>query len=531
MALYYKVSAGNPPTLSDRPDVPRLREMSRREQLRSQLAQIAPRDHANLFRIGLEALDHDLHEQVAAMAERVLAGAGAREYRLWQLLGLARRGMLDCAAAHEAFTHAEALAPADPLVAHSRARTALEAGWPSAGLFARARALAPGQADVILGQAAAQMADGDPAGALALLAGILTQNPGWIDGYSAYARISRMHFPEQDFRAPLLAAIRSYPQDPGLALNAIRIALEAQAYPAALASIAEMRARLGDLPELRRLEAIALSDGGCPAQAYEIFASLPEAPSAAAQIHPVRALIRLGRFDEAARLAERRFEGRDDRNLWPYRALLWRMLGDERWAWLEGEERLISVFDLPFSGLEMDQLAAVLRGLHGAASEPLGQSVRRGSQTDGNLFARAEPEIRQLREAVLDALRAHVDRLPPFDPDHPTLSLPRDPLRFAGAWSIRLSGHGHHVDHVHLEGWLSGSFYVAVPGAVANGSDEAGCIAFGENRQLLPDLHGFRVERPKVGRLVLFPSLLWHGTREITAGERMTVAFDMALRG
>lgn len=505
--------------------------MSRRDQLRSQLAAIAPNDHAALFRIGLDALDHDLHAEVIARVEPVLAGGGSRDYRLWQLLGLARRGMLDSAEAHRAFTRAAALAPTDPLIAHSCARTALEAGRPAAGLFDGARALAPNNAEVILGQAAAQMAEHESAKALAVLAQVLGQNPGWIEGYAAYARICRMHFPQEDFRAPLLAAIRSYPQDAGLRLHAVRFALEAQAYPMALEAIEEARARLGDLPELLRLQAIALSESGACAQAQDLFAALPDPPSAAAMIHPVRALIRLGRFDEAAQLAERRYPGRDDRTLWPYRALLWRLLGDPRWAWLEGDERLISVFDLPLTGSELDQLAAVLRGLHGAAAEPLGQSVRRGSQTDGNLFARAEPEIRHLRAAVLDALRAHIGQLPAFDADHPTLAVPRDPLRFAGAWSIRLSGQGHHVDHVHLEGWLSAAFYVAVPEAVTHGSDEAGWIAFGENRQLLPDLRGFRAERPRAGRLVVFPSLLWHGTREIASGERMTVAFDMGLPG
>jgi predicted 2-oxoglutarate/Fe(II)-dependent dioxygenase YbiX len=34
---------------------------------------------------------------------------------------------------------------------------------------------------------------------------------------------------------------------------------------------------------------------------------------------------------------------------------------------------------------------------------------------------------------------------------------------------------------------------------------------------------------PKVGRLVLFPSFLWHGTRPFPRGERMTIAFDTVL--
>ena len=36
-----------------------------------------------------------------------------------------------------------------------------------------------------------------------------------------------------------------------------------------------------------------------------------------------------------------------------------------------------------------------------------------------------------------------------------------------------------------------------------------------------------RVE-PKVGRLVLFPSTLHHGTSPFPAGERISVAFDVA---
>jgi hypothetical protein len=33
---------------------------------------------------------------------------------------------------------------------------------------------------------------------------------------------------------------------------------------------------------------------------------------------------------------------------------------------------------------------------------------------------------------------------------------------------------------------------------------------------------------PKPGRLVLFPSYMWHATRPFRAGERITVAFDIA---
>ncbi|MFM2301298.1 MAG: hypothetical protein RLZZ84_1034 [Pseudomonadota bacterium] len=501
--------------------------MSHRDQLHSAWEAISPHDHAALYRIGLEALDHDLGEVVVGKLAPIIADKDTLDHRLWHVLGLAHRSLLDSEPAHVAFCRAADLAPKDRLIAHGQARTALEAGMPATRLFRRARKLDPNNAEVILGQAAAEMGEGQADRALGLLGGVLQQNPGWIQGHSAYAKICRMHFPDRDYRAPLMAAMQCYPGDSVLALNAIGLALEAQDYDAALNTVDLARPSIGDLPELRRLQAVTLSESGRFEHAYKLFSSLPDAPAAATLIHPVRTLIRLGRLDEAARLAERGSGTSDDRPLWPYRALLWRLLDDPRWHWLEGDERLISVIDLPFSTSDLDRLAIALRTLHGNTTQPLGQSVRQGSQTDGNLFARAEPEIRSLRRHITEALRAHVARLPRIDPDHPTLAVARDPLRFAGAWSIRLAGQGHHVDHVHLEGWLSGVFYVTVPEAVSAGYDEAGCLAFGENRALLPQHRGFRIERPKPGRLVLFPSLLWHGTRSIGSGERLTVAFDM----
>lgn len=503
--------------------------MSRREDLRMRLKAVPPGSADALFRLGLEALDLGLHDEIVERVGLALDQGGDRDARLWQLFGLAKRGQDDCAAAHNAFTRAATLAPSDPLIAHSRARTALEAGLPSRALFGAARALAPSNAEVIQGQAAAQMADGDPQQALVTLEQVLASNPGWIDGHAAYARICRMHFPDRDYRATLVEAWRKFPADPNLAANAVKMALEAQDFALARSTVDLARTRMGDLAELRRLEAIALSDGGDPQSAHAIFAGLPAAITAASQIHPVRALIRLGRLDEAMHLAEQSFPGRDDRHLWPYRALLWRITGDPRWHWLEGDERLIGVYDLPIDRGGIADLAQALRTLHGQSAEPLGQSVRQGSQTDGNLFQRAEPEIRRLRTAVLDAVRNHVAGLPPPDPDHPTLSVPREPLCFAGAWSIRLSGRGRHVDHVHLEGWISAACYFAVPDQVRDSPQQEGWLAFGENRELLPDLAGFRTVEPQVGRLVLFPSLTWHGTRTIASGERMSVAFDMAL--
>jgi len=123
----------------------------------------------------------------------------------------------------------------------------------------------------------------------------------------------------------------------------------------------------------------------------------------------------------------------------------------------------------------------------------------------------------------------HIAQLAPHDARHPQLSLPRDqPVRFAGSWSVRLTGGGHHVDHVHPAGWFSSAFYVALPEAGLGGDGKAGWLTLGEANELGLSLPPIAAIEPKPGRLVLFPSTMWHGTRKFPAGERLTVAFDVA---
>jgi hypothetical protein len=94
---------------------------------------------------------------------------------------------------------------------------------------------------------------------------------------------------------------------------------------------------------------------------------------------------------------------------------------------------------------------------------------------------------------------------------------------------VRLTGSGFHVNHVHPAGWLSSAFYVALPEAAMGGEDHAGWLAIGEPQaELGLDLPPIRLVEPRPGRLVLFPSTMWHGTRPFGEGERLTVAFDIA---
>lgn len=491
------------------------------------LHSVPPGNITALIKAANQALNHGL----AAAVEPLLAAATAAaptNPQLWQFLGLARRDLQDSAGANAAFTRAAALVPADPLIAHSQARTALEAGFPAVPLFNRARQLAPADGSVVLGRAAALFASGEGEAACDQLAHLLTSSPGWSEGHLAYARFSAQVRPEQPIDATLRAALQQHPASGGLWQLVFQVWIEARDYRRALAAIEQARAALGRASELDRLEAVCLSELGEPAEAQALFDQLAFPENGDAATWPIRNYLRLGRYDEARLLAEQDFTGRNEFALWPYRGLVWRLLEDPRWQWLEGDERLIGIYDIANEVGPLDQLADVLRGLHAAKAPPLDQSVRGGTQTDGNLLARAEPEIRRLRAALLDAARSYVAQLPPADPAHPMLLAQREDLKIAGSWSVRLTGQGFHTDHVHSQGWISSAFYVVVPEPAPMAADQAGWLAFGHCRDVLPQLSAIRTVEPAPGKLALFPSIMWHGTRPFDSGERMTVAYDIA---
>jgi uncharacterized protein (TIGR02466 family) len=101
------------------------------------------------------------------------------------------------------------------------------------------------------------------------------------------------------------------------------------------------------------------------------------------------------------------------------------------------------------------------------------------------------------------------------------------PARVVGCWSVRLQRSGFHVNHVHPEGWISSAYYVDVPDEVQDAGARSGWIKFGEPRFPTPGAGPAHFVQPRAGRLVLFPSYLWHGTTPITGDQpRMTIAFD-----
>lgn len=458
------------------------------------------------------------------------AGAAAQpgDARMWQVLGLVLRRLDLLAEAVPALARASALAPADALVAHTHARAALEAGLPAVDLFERARLLAPADGAVLLGWVAACFAEGRLDEAIDGLDVQLRRNPHWFEGHGSAARLRWVRGEHDGFTASFDAALAAQPADVMLWRELINTLMQGYLYERAEDAIARARAAAGPSPIFDGLAAVVAAEQGRAELADRMFAALGPIEHLTMAVRYVRHLLRSGRPAEAAAFADRWADRDPDHLMVPYLSAAWRLTGDPRWQWLEGEERLVGIYDLA-DRLPMAALAERLRGLHLDLHQPLEQSLRGGTQTDGPLFSRIEPEIQALRAVIVETVERHVARLPPPAAGHPTLLSGRDgPVRFAGSWSVRLAGAGFHANHIHPAGWISSAFYAALPDAAMGGAGHAGWLSLGEATELGLALPPIRLVEPKPGRLVLFPSTMWHGTRPFAEGERLTVAFDVA---
>lgn len=213
--------------------------------------------------------------------------------------------------------------------------------------------------------------------------------------------------------------------------------------------------------------------------------------------------------------------------------LAWRLQDDERDEGLNGYGSLVRVFDLkpPDGYSSMDdfnsELGAYLDRLHPQTGAYLEQSLLGGTQTEGMLFGSGHALVEKLRVRIEEALTNYIANLPSND-HHPFLMRRSRNFRFTGAWSCLMRGQGHHVNHLHPDGWISSAYYVTVPEASRNAETKNGWLKFGEPCMDLPLKDPIRrAVQPAPGRLVLFPSYAWHGTVPLQADSpRTTIAFD-----
>lgn len=145
-------------------------------------------------------------------------------------------------------------------------------------------------------------------------------------------------------------------------------------------------------------------------------------------------------------------------------------------------------------------------------------------QTEAFLALRAfmkQAIVTYLEEAPERGLDAAMPPPPPF-------------AVLGGGASVVLRGDSHNGEHVHANGYVSVVYYVQVPDAIVNASDERGALALGSCEKHTggyTPCWGARYLKPVARRFVLFPSHIFHDVVPSGVSEpRISVAVDLKPR-
>ncbi|MBU1378168.1 MAG: tetratricopeptide repeat protein [Alphaproteobacteria bacterium] len=222
----------------------------------------------------------------------------------------------------------------------------------------------------------------------------------------------------------------------------------------------------------------------------------------------------------------------DNQSLWGWAATAARATGDPLYKELYDYEAMVGVYEIEtpdgWTSLEayLADLAVALNKIHVYDQHPSLQSLRHGSQTTNRLTGSSDRAIKAFFKAVDKPIRQHIAGM--GEGSDPVRARRTGNYRIEGSWSVRLKPGGFHKDHFHSEGWLSSAFYVETPDSALDTAEKQGWIRFGQPPfKTEPALPAEHFVRPKPGRLVLFPSYMWHGTVPFTTDERrLTIAFD-----
>lgn len=185
---------------------------------------------------------------------------------------------------------------------------------------------------------------------------------------------------------------------------------------------------------------------------------------------------------------------------------------------------------LPDKEVALLTLQNYLEKLHLRLCPPVSQSVRNGTQTRGNLFPATNNSLKALEKffkcQIAEFIRANSSYLNVAY----NVDISENTIEFSGSWSVLNKSNGFHVPHYHSKGLVSGVFYVDVPQELSE-IDNAGHLYLGRvDKTPFYQVEQFATVKPENGKLVLFPSHMWHGTFPTKQnGNRLTIAFDAIL--
>lgn len=436
----------------------------------------------------------------------------------------------------DAYRRAEAAAPNSAAATHNLAGAYGDGHRFAESAEAADRALAMGlgapEAYVVRGRALIGLGDYD--GGEAALREAIARRPGYADAHAELAQLIWRRTEDIDAAgAELDAALRQFPAEPSLSLAKAKLLEYAGELEGAYAALEPALALRGSDPRLQidaALVSLAVDADRALAHAQRAYDLAPDiGPTGAALC---QANLAIGRADIAANLAA------DLRGDWPadqfpvtLLATAWRILGDPRYLDLADYDRLVrqTVIETPADWPDLEaflrDLAGALHALQDLKGHPVGQSLRKGSQTTQNLALSDHPVIRAFFAAIDAPIRDYIRVL--AERDDVLGARVGQGYRFAGAWSALLRPGGHHVNHIHPMGWISSAFHVETPQAIEVGRQ--GWLKFGEPAvPTTPVLAPEHFIKPRAGSLVLFPSYMWHGTVPFGGDTpRLSIAFDV----
>lgn len=360
-----------------------------------------------------------------------------------------------------------------------------------------------------------------------LLEAALEDQPDWLEGLEQLS-VLRHTSGQDDYDRANERAVLQAPDHIRLRLAWFQNCVKHKKWNIAKEVLDSAVDKFGDHKSLVSAKCFFLAETQSEISFDDLFEPVQDLSDPGLDICRVRYALKQSTPELALSICEAYIKTDFDRAFWPYISLCWRLLDDKRFSWLERDGDFIKTLDLGLFGQELAELKTFLISLHEHQRYYPEQSVRNGSQTDRNLLLAHFAEIKKLRHHIADRVREYISSLPDIEPEHPFLRHERDIIKFAGSWSVLLRGAGYHSDHTHTQGWISSASYISVPDPEARGPELAGYLRFGAPPpELGLPLEPYKWVKPERGKLVLFPSFIWHGTEPILKGQRLTVAFDV----
>ncbi len=493
----------------------------------------AAQPRINLTRCFISAGDHKGAEVEARILIRIAPSADA-----WTLLAQVQRAQDRVEDAVKSSEEAVRLAPDRRSYRHNLAIAYERVGKSKQALeqFERLARDGVDTPELAVNLARAYQADNRAEQGEAVLEQAVKQWPGSTVAHSALARLRWLNGAGESATAFLEEAVRARPNDLALRLVCADLLHRAE-YSERARRVLEDGLRLNnEEPALLSSMGVVLDETGRIEEALVFLRRAAFLTPGVIKTHRnlIPTMLRARQAEEALQLIRAgRETAPEDQELIAFEACALRILGDPAYHHLYDYGRLVQATDIAaprgFFGIENfnASLAETLRVLHQSSAHPLDQNIRNGTQTSRNLLTEPEVNLQAFFTAMDAPIQAYIKALHAH-PQDPVGRRRSNAYRFGAAWSVKLQTGGYQINHVRQGGWISGAYYVEAPAPAAGAPEHARWLKFGEPRLPTPGCEPAHFVEPKPGRVVLFPSYMWHGTvPHAGPGEQLTVSFDI----